>query len=33
MRGAADFSVIKTIAIHESMNVQFRAEFFNIFYM
>jgi hypothetical protein len=26
------FSVIKTIPIHESMNAQFQAEFFNIFY-
>jgi hypothetical protein len=25
-------SVIKTIPIHESMDVQFRTEFFNIFY-
>jgi len=26
-----DFSAIKNIPIHERMNVQFRAEFFNIF--
>ena len=26
-----DFSAIKTIPIHESMNLQFRGEFFNIF--